>query len=109
MINKIPMVSRVCQEDLNGPNRGGSYKVLVNRSVALLLGYRTLTKDINYRIYPCISRPFMASKEAPKIALDLYTGQRFRAMFQLSNLFEINIIMLSCIGHNERSGQKTSK
>ena len=27
-----------------------------------------------YRIYPCISRPFMASKEAPKIALDLYMG-----------------------------------
>ena len=34
-----------------------------------------------YRIYPCISRPFMASKEAPKIVLDLYTGQRFRAKF----------------------------
>ena len=31
----------------------------------------------NYRIYPCVSRPFMASKEAPKIALDLYMGQRF--------------------------------
>ena len=24
-----------------------------------------------YRIYPCISRPFMASKKAPKIALNL--------------------------------------
>ena len=34
-------------------------------------------KNLCYRIYPCISRPFMASKEAPKIALDLYTGQRF--------------------------------
>ena len=31
----------------------------------------------DYRIYPCVSRPFMASKEAPKTALDLYTGQRF--------------------------------
>ena len=32
----------------------------------------------------------MASKEAPKIALDLnvYTGQRFRAKFQLNNLFK---------------------
>ena len=49
----------------------------------------------NYRIYPCISRPFIASKEAPKIALDLYTGQRFRAKFQLNNLFKINIIILS--------------
>ena len=26
-----------------------------------------------YCIYPCISRPFMASKEAPKLPLDLYT------------------------------------
>ena len=26
--------------------------------------------DDKYRIYPCISQPFMASKEAPKIALD---------------------------------------
>ena len=26
--------------------------------------------DDKYRIYACISRPFMASKEAPKIALD---------------------------------------
>ena len=42
-----------------------------------------------YRIYPCISRPFMASKEAPKNALDLYTGQRFRAKFQLNNLFKL--------------------
>ena len=49
----------------------------------------------DYRIYPCISRPFMASKEAPKIALDLYMGQRFRAKFQLNNLFKINIIMWS--------------
>ena len=48
-----------------------------------------------YRIYPCISRPFMASKEAPKIALDLYMGQRFRAKFHLNNLFKINIIMWS--------------
>ena len=46
----------------------------------------------HYRIYPCISRPFIASKEAPKIALDLYTGQRFRAEFQLNNLFKINIM-----------------
>ena len=37
----------------------------------------------------------MASKEAPKIALDLYMGQRFRAKFQLNNLFKINIIMWS--------------
>ena len=48
---------------------------------------------IYYRIY--ISRPFMASKEAPKIALDLYMGQRFQAKFQQSNLFKINIIMWS--------------
>ena len=50
-----------------------------------------------YLIYLCISQPFMASKEAPKIAFDLYTGQRFslRAKFQLHNLFKINIIMLS--------------
>ena len=32
----------------------------------------------------------MASKEAPKIALDLYTDQRFRAKFQQINLFKIN-------------------
>ena len=49
----------------------------------------------NYRVYPCISRPFMGSKEAPKIALDLYMGQRFRAKFQLNNLFKIKIIMWS--------------
>ena len=51
--------------------------------------------SIKYLIYLCISRPFMASKEAPKIALDLYMGQRFRAKFQLNNLFKINIIMWS--------------
>ena len=50
----------------------------------------------------------MASKEAPKIALDLYMGQRFRAKFQLNNLFKINIIMV-VFGHNELSGRKTSK
>ena len=29
-----------------------------------------------YRIYPCISRPFTASKSVQKIALDLYMGQK---------------------------------
>ena len=37
----------------------------------------------------------MASKEAPKIALDLYMGQRLRAKFQLNNLFKINVRMWS--------------
>ena len=46
-----------------------------------------------YRIYPCISRPFIASKEAPKIALDLYTSQRIRTKLQLNNLFKINIML----------------
>ena len=32
-----------------------------------------------YRIYPCISRPFTASKSVQKIALDLYMGQKPRS------------------------------
>ena len=40
----------------------------------------------------------MASKEAPKIALDLYIGQRFRVKFKLNNLIKINMIMLIVLG-----------
>ena len=31
-----------------------------------------------YRIYPCISRPFMTKRPAQKIALDLYTSHTQR-------------------------------
>ena len=51
--------------------------------------------EVPYSVFTPVSRPFMTSKEAPKIALDLYTGQRIRAKLQLNNLFKINIIMLS--------------
>ena len=33
----------------------------------------------NYRIYPCISRPFTASKSVKKITLNLYMGQKPRS------------------------------
>ena len=33
---------------------------------------------LQYRIYPCISRPFKTSKSVQKIALDLYMGQKPR-------------------------------
>ena len=68
------------------------FNVICNPIPASLLPLKAV---VCYRIYPCISRPFMASKEAPKIALDLYMGQRFWAKFQLNNLFKINIITLS--------------
>ena len=34
--------------------------------------------NIVYRIYSCISRPFMTKKSAQKIALDLYTSHTQR-------------------------------
>ena len=35
-------------------------------------------KGVMYRIYPCISRPFMTKRPAQKIALDLYTSHTQR-------------------------------
>ena len=72
---------------------------------------KNLVIKVKYHIYQCISRPFMASKEAPKITLDLYMGQRFQAKFQLNNLSKINIIMRSLGITNavDKSRQKTSK
>ena len=47
---------------------------------------------------PVFKSTFYGLKEAPKLALDLYTGERFRAKFQLNNLLKINIIMVSLTG-----------
>ena len=63
-----------------------------------------------YRIYLCITRrPFVALKEAPKITLNLYTGQRFRAKFQLNNSFKKhNNVVLGITNAVEKVGFSSS-
>ena len=48
----------------------------------------------NYRIYPCISRPFFTSKSVQKIVLDLYMGQNFRPKHQLNIFCTISITIV---------------
>ena len=50
--------------------------------------------SVNYRIYPCISRPFFTSKSVQKIVLDLYMGQNFRPKHQLNIFCTISVTIV---------------